>query len=176
MCGSPTRHRGQLRKAIQTTSYEVNSYEYQKNRVMKQTKTYEQVERELEQLNQTMELYDRLVSFGIPKKMVHYNTSPEKSSGYSMGETIAIMCNGQKVQIIDNTQEYARGCKWRAKHGYIVFDFTKKALKEYVTACYNIAIALKNQKECSELVSLYEAKDKLIEQYFDVKNSDVKGR
>lgn len=146
------------------------------NRIMKQTKTYEQVERELEQLNQTMELYDRLVSFGIPKKMVHYYTSPERRSGYSMGETIAVLCNGQKVQIIDRTQEYARSCKWRAKHGYIVIDFTKKALKEYVTACYNIAIALKYQKEYSELVSLHEAKDKLIEQYFDTKNSDIKGR
>jgi len=147
------------------------------NRIMKQTKTYEQVERELEQLNQTMELYDRLVSFGIPKKMVHYYTNPERRSGYSMGETIAIKCNGQKVQIIDRTQEYARSCKWRAKHGYIVIDFTKKALKEYVTACYNIAMALKyQQKEYSELVSLYEAKDKLIEQYFDAKNSDIKGR
>ena len=146
------------------------------NSIMKQTKTYEQVERELEQLNQTMELYDRLVSFGIPKKMVHYYTSPERRSGYSMGETIAIMCNGQEVQIIDRTQEYARSCKWRAKHGYIVIDFTKKALKEYVTACYNIAMARKNQKTYSEFVSLYAAKDKLIEQYFDEKNSNIKGR
>lgn len=94
-----------------------------------------------------------------------------------MGETIAIMCNGQKVQIIDRTHKYARSCKWRAKHGYIVIDFTKKALKEYVTVCYNIAMAFKDQqKEYSEFVSLYEAKNKLIEQYFDAKNSDIKGR
>ena len=135
---------------------------------MKQTKTYEQVERELEQLNQTMELYDRLISFGIPKEIVHFYTCPETSRDYS----VTVMCNGQKVQIIDKTQEYARSCKWRAKHGYIVIDFTKKALKEYVQTCYSIIMT----ENPDTMQSLERKRNKLIEQYFDAKNSDIKER
>lgn len=55
-------------------------------------------------------------------------------------------------------------------------DRTKKALKEYVTACYNIAMALNQQKEYSEHIRLHEVKDKLIEQYFNAMKSDIKGR
>lgn len=125
-------------------------------------KTYEQVKRKLE-------LYDRLISFGIPKEIVHFYTCPERSRDYS----VAVMCNGQKVQIIDYwAQEYAMSSRRRAYHGYLVFNFTKKALKEYVQTCYSIIMT----ENPDTTQSLERKRDKLIEQYFDAKNSDIKGR
>lgn len=124
-------------------------------------KTYEQVKRQLE-------LYDRLISFGIPKEIVHFYTCPERSSGYS----VAVMCNGQKVQIIDWAQEYAMSSRRRAYHGYLVYNFTKKALKEYVQICYSIIMT----ENPDTTRSLERKRYKLIEQSFDAKNSDIKER
>lgn len=82
--------------------------------------------------NSKIELYDRLIKCGIPKKLVHYYEVSDIESGYTMGEKVYIYCNDMLVDVLDQTEEYARSCKWRANHGKVVLRFNKKTLKEYI--------------------------------------------
>ena len=58
--------------------------------------------------------------------------TPRIWSEYSMGEEILYCFQNSPIFKESYTQQYAKSCKWRAKHGYIVINFkTKKALKEF---------------------------------------------
>ena len=58
--------------------------------------------------------------------------TPRIWSEYSMGEEILYCFQNSPIFKEDYTQQYAKSCQWRAKHGYIVINFkTKKALKEF---------------------------------------------
>lgn len=93
--------------------------------------TYKQAVSQLEMLEKKVNLYNNLISCGIAEKRVHLYEAPVCESGYSMGELIIIRCNGKEIDRYDNRKEYARSCKWSAKHGKIILDFTKKDLKTY---------------------------------------------
>ena len=58
--------------------------------------------------------------------------TPRIWSEYSMGEEIIWKYQSELLFKEDYTQQYAKSCQWRAKHGYICINFkTKKALKEF---------------------------------------------
>lgn len=98
-------------------------------------KSYESVVEEIAQLFATKSVYDKLIECGIAKKDVHFYVTPDITSGYSMGEEIVVKCNDVAIESVDNTQQYAKSCTWRPKHGYILLNFTKKDLKTYVALC-----------------------------------------
>jgi len=97
---------------------------------------YKQTKRIANEENMWLEVYDRLHECGIPYNEVHYfrYNLPYYSSGFSMGEIMTVKCNGNEIHRIDRTKEYSKSCKWKAKHGYIVINFTKKGLRDYMTA------------------------------------------
>lgn len=88
-------------------------------------------------VNQLCDMYDVLVSLGIPKRDVRHFVIPQPSSGYSMGEVVITSCNGKEICRVNNTQEYAKSCKWRAKHGVVFVEFTKTQLRRYVEMLKN---------------------------------------
>lgn len=96
--------------------------------------TYKDVVSELERLTAIKEEYDALISCGIPQAKAHCFDIPYLyvDSGFSMGEEIVIRCNKHEILKRDFTKDYAKSCKWKAKHGYIVVDFTKKDLRTYI--------------------------------------------
>lgn len=101
-----------------------------------ETKTYQQTKEIVESECKWMQVYENLHLNGIPYKDVHYYryNRPAYSSGFSMGEVIVIRCNGNGIDSIDNTQEYAKSCKWRANHGLVIINFTQKGLHDYIKA------------------------------------------
>lgn len=102
---------------------------------MKTKETYKQAKMMVEKYTAMMKLYNNLISFGVPQSKVQYYETPCVSSDYSMGELVIVRCNGFDIDRKDKRQEYARSCKYHAKHGIIVLDFTKADLKKYVTLC-----------------------------------------
>ena len=57
---------------------------------------------------------------------------PRVDSGYSMGEKIYWEFQDSTILVEDYTDEYAKSCTWRARHGRVVINFTsKKQLKEF---------------------------------------------
>lgn len=102
---------------------------------MTENKTYQSVVSEIDKLSKTLQVYDALIACGIAKKDVQYYDTPYIYSGYSMGETIHVKCNGKNIATVDNTKQYAKSCTWKPKHGLVVINFTKKELKEYVNYC-----------------------------------------
>ena len=99
-----------------------------------ETKTYQQTKEIVESEGMWMQVYENLHLNGIPYKDVHYYryNRPWYSSGFTMGEVIVIRCNGKDIDRINNTQEYAKCCKWRANHGLIIINFTQKGLRDYI--------------------------------------------
>lgn len=102
-------------------------------------------------INYLCEVYDALVSCGIPKRDVHHFVKPQPSSGYSMGEVVITSCNGKEICRVNNTQEYAKSCKWRAKHGVVFVEFTKTTLRRYIDmlkrddiGCYRLMLSCIN--------------------------------
>ena len=87
---------------------------------------------EQQKITDRLTLLDRVIANGVPKGIVHHYVTPDLSSGYSMGETVVMACNGQVFDVKDQTREYAKSCKWRARHGRVVVDMTKKQLRRYV--------------------------------------------
>lgn len=101
-----------------------------------ETKTYQQTKDIAAEEQHWLQIYENLHCNGIPYKDVHiyrYNR-PAYSSGFSMGEVIIIRCNGNGIDRIDNTSEYAKSCKWKANHGLIIINFTQKGLRDYIKA------------------------------------------
>lgn len=101
-----------------------------------ETKTYQQTKDIAAEEQHWLQIYENLHCNGIPYKDVHYYryNRPAYSSGFSMGEVIVIRCNGNGIDRIDNTSEYAKSCKWKANHGLIIINFTKGGLRDYIKA------------------------------------------
>lgn len=101
-----------------------------------ETKTYQQTKEIVEVEGKWMQVYQNLRAYGIPYKDLHYYryNRPCYSSGFSMGEIVVVRCNGVEIDRIDNTQEYAKSCKWRANHGLVIINFTQKGLRDYIKA------------------------------------------
>ena len=102
---------------------------------MNERVSYEKTVSDLDTLKRRLALYDALVAAGIPKRDVQFYDTPRTYSGYSMGETIVVRVNGNPVQAADLTKQYAKSCKYKPTHGYVVLDFTKKDFREYVNLC-----------------------------------------
>ena len=93
---------------------------------------YQECQRKKALYDTLLAQYDALIKVGIPKREVNCFAPPSASSGYSMGEIVIVKCNGETIMTLDNTKEYPRGCKYKAKYGRIVFNFTKTDLKKYI--------------------------------------------
>lgn len=66
---------------------------------------------------------------------------PRVDSGYSMGEKIYWKFQDSTILVEDYTDEYAKSCTWRAKHGRVVINFTsKKQLKEFTKKAINFKL------------------------------------
>lgn len=115
--------------------------------------SYEEVER-------LHKLYNNLIDCGVTPKNVRYYETPNVYSGYSMGETVEVWCNNKIIEAIDHTSDYARSCRWRAKHGKVVINFSKKSLKEYLKACID---------------NDYQARLNISNENLDKKRSIIKG-
>ncbi len=106
------------------------------------------------------QLYENLIKHGISPNNVHYYLTPHINSGYSMGEKVSVMCNNVEIERRDYTQEYAKSCTYRTKHGLVVFNFTKKGLKDYIRAlkAHDVDSARKIAFEC------FDAKKSIVNQ------------
>lgn len=102
-----------------------------------------------------------------------------------MGETVRVYCNDRLIEVADRTEDYARSCKWRAKHGLVVIRFTQKALRQYIDLeraiwlkCYDPWGRLKNRPldapEEAALLALCAKRNKLLESCIDRDESRMK--
>lgn len=97
---------------------------------METKKNYKQVCEALAKLQEKKELYDRLHKIGgISYKQVDIWEHPIIRSGYCMGENINVFVNHNCIASISQKQDYAKSCKYKAQHGKMIFDFTKKDFK-----------------------------------------------
>lgn len=133
------------------------------------------------------EAYDRLHAAGLSYEQAAYvyveDYSKQASSGYSMGEVVTLCCGNVTLLRYDNTRSYAKSCKWRARHGSVVFRLTKTALREYARlcrVCYDarevqqsrIAWANKAQSDdirASKLAGAEDARKQALEAYTAIK-------
>ena len=132
---------------------------------METKKNYKQICAELAQLQKQKELYDRLHDVGgISYKQVDIWEHPIIRSGYSMGENINVFVNHNCIASISQTQDYAKSCSYRAHHGTMVFDFTKKDFKHLFALLaarnYHIAMFVSVKSEYKpKYRQLYEAEN-----------------
>lgn len=134
-------------------------------------KTYSQIKTEQEENNKKMQLFENLHNNGISYKNVHFYKTPNIESNYSMGEMIVVKCGENHIEKADRCKNYAKSCKWKAKHGKIVVCFTKKGLKEYVFICKKIYAT----DDMKVRVKCFEQRRALLEKYID-KNESVYNR
>ena len=101
-------------------------------------KDYNTLLSERERINREVKVCEASIQAGIPKSKAHCILAlldrVRIRSGYSMGEVIVVNVKGFEVMRIDQTEEYARSCQWRAKHGEVILDMTLKQAKEVYNA------------------------------------------
>lgn len=131
-----------------------------------------QLKKQIEQLQQRVELIERLEKIGLPKYLTEVNiTSLNCESKYSMGETFTLSYKGQELIQKDNRREYTgRGVKYNKtiKYGKIVVDIaTKKDLAnllQHLSICYN-AHDLNNYmaafKVVKEIINKYSTQENI---------------
>ena len=124
-------------------------------------KTYQQVKNEIAENTNKMDLFEKLHFEGISYKNVHYYVTPPVSSNYSMGEQVDVRCKNRPLEKVDHRQYYAKSCKWQPKHGYIVIDFDKKGLKDYVNLCKK----LNGEMDLKTRVDLINERQSLVRKY-----------
>lgn len=110
-------------------------------------KTRKELQAEIEKLQSELKVVETLCKY-VPEKHAICFNGMVVDSGYSMGEVVRYSIKGEIIKEVDNCQEYANSCRFRAKHGLIIFDFkTRKQLKEYCEArgAYS---ALCNHADC----------------------------
>lgn len=137
-------------------------------------RTYNEICRELDALTEQKRLCEALRDAGVPISKAHNYSTPYARSGYSMGENVKVYCNDIFIENYANTEEYAKSCKWQAKHGRVVLRFTKKALREYVDC--NIAIRnLQGRNDyLKEADPYFEKKRELVKNAYVADESVVK--
>lgn len=132
----------------------------------------------IETMTKEKEVHDKLHSLGVPYTETEYcvgyfdNITSIVSSGYKMGEVVSIKCNGELIAWYDNTFEYARTCKWKAQHGRIEFDFTKKSLREL---CKTLKL-LFDKRRCGVAEELAEQARQMLEKAIDWPNCDISSK
>lgn len=101
---------------------------------------YQTLLAERERTSRDIAVCEAGIEAGIPKSKAHCILALldriSIKSGYSMGETIIVKIKGVEVMRKNQTQEYAKSCKWRAKHGEVILDMTLKQAKEIYNALY----------------------------------------
>lgn len=135
--------------------------------------TYKALTERLGELTDLKTLYDSLVACGIPQGKAHYYVRNLCSSGYSMGEIVEVWCNGKLIDRVNNTKEYAKSCSWRAKHGLVVLNFTKKALRRLIDINIGLEHASRTENH-SDYTRLYYERRDLVRNAFVAKKSVVK--
>lgn len=132
--------------------------------------TYKETKERFAELRRALNLYDALHIFGgVPYNKVHNFIAPYYASGYTMGETLVVRCNGITIAEADYRQHYAKSCKWRPKHGEVVLNFTKKAMRQYVELC----AALEAETDVAERYEIIKKKDALIRAAIDWQKSVI---
>ena len=150
-------------------------------------KTMKELLVEQAEINKQITLLETLISFGMSEKSsIHWDVSPiNVYSNYSMGELIKFQCNGKTFAEQDKRQFYKGKYQNCENHGLIVFNFTKKALKEYLNLCEKIHrcpktmqsnFACQREKENAQKAYLNIMQDirSLINSCIDEKNSKAK--
>ena len=133
-------------------------------------KTYKELKSEYRSNEKMMEVYNALHRCGISLKNVHFYNTPTVYSDYSMGEMVYIYCNDVLIEKVNNCREYAKSCKWKAKHGRVEVRFTKKALKEYIDLRKSILF----KENHNDILALIDKKRDLVTKYVNLNNSVVK--
>ena len=143
---------------------------------METKETYKKAVEMAEAYRNMVELYDRLIGAGIPKKMVQWFKFPSVSSGYSMGERVTIAVNGVDIAKRDQRKYYTGRYYGREKHGNIFIRLSKRELREYVELCRERAMLGDGcektifEKRCAN----YERRKAIIEKGFVSVASTVK--
>lgn|GEM_PF-6340482 len=144
---------------------EDRSYNY----IVEKFKEYEELKR----------VHDILHSFGVPYSLTGYfvdrtvNFHEHATSGYNMGETVEVYCCGHEIIKYDHTQEYARSCRWRARHGIIVFNFpTKKSLRDYCRSLKELCDTTSEEEYMKKNKEISDA----LTSYIDLDMSDISSR
>ena len=132
------------------------------------------VESVYQKVKARLDLIDRLRECGVPKSKANsFKLFPTHfGSGYKMGELVEVYCGDKFIYRADYRQEYARSCKWKANHGYMVFFFTRKDLRRYVDICHEFLVA----KDLDRKVSLIDEAVALMKKYFSKSKSTVSNK
>lgn len=129
-------------------------------------KSLQQLKEERDSIDIKIRQLENISSFGIPKTNVHKFIKPCVDSGHSMGEVTKLYCNGEIVCMYDRTTEYAKSCKWKAKHGLVVIECNKKELKQYFDMCIMYDKIDYRIRHHDTLYSNLENKDELLKKHF----------
>lgn len=142
-------------------------------------RSYNYIVEKFKEYEELKQQHDTLHSLGVPYSLTQYfvehnsNLHDNADSGYSMGEIISVYCGEVLIAEYDHRKEYARSCKWRPRHGSVVFNFkTKKSLKDYCKALKELSGMRLSQDYFDKLVKVKEMLTKQI----DVEASDISSR
>lgn len=143
---------------------------------METRETYKKAVEMAEAYRNMVELYDRLIGAGIPKKMVQWFKFPSVSSGYSMGERVTIAVNGVDIAKRDQRKYYTGRYYGREKHGNIFIRLSKRELREYVELCHERAMLddWREETTMEKRCANYERRMAIIEKGFVSIASTVK--
>ena len=142
---------------------------------METRENYQKADEMAEKYNKLVELYDRLIEAGVPKKHVHYYQTPSVSSSYSMGERLIILCHDEDIEKVDNRKHYRGEYKGRETHGRVVLNMKKKDLREYVELCRRISLHQGlDRDEIKKRIELCSLRTAIVRKSYDEKASIVK--
>lgn len=135
--------------------------------------TFEQANKSFEEISKVKNLYDTLVSCGVPKKLVQYFRVPNAITHYSMGEITELFCGETKICAFDNREQY-KGRKYQAKHGHIKFTLNKAELRKYCEIWQDVETldektAFKDTAYWSERMKMGEAYTSLLTKHMEGK-------
>lgn len=127
-------------------------------------KTRKELQNQIENLQNQLKIVETLCKY-VPEKYAICFEGMVVDSGYSMGEVVRYSIKGEIIKEVDNCQDYAPSCRYRAKHGMIIFDFkTRKQLKEYCEA-RRVYSELCNHADCCRCNIIAFHKNIKIERY-----------
>ena len=97
-------------------------------------KTRKELQNQIENLQSELKIVETLCKY-VPEKYAICFGGMVVDSGYSMGEVVRYSINGDIIMDDGYCQDYAKSCRYKAKHGLVIFDFkNRKQLKEYCEA------------------------------------------
>lgn len=134
-------------------------------------KTYKNFEEDFEKAKANMELLEKIVSVGIPKKQAVYFNSISVDSKYSMGQRTYLYVGDKLVHCNDERKFYVGHNKFIETHGKIVVRFNKGEFKKYMAMCEEMYKALAIEANASKYISLVDNIKDFIKPNIDLKNS-----